>query len=179
MYDNVEFDSSYSAAPKEIHPKGIFKATTVDIVDLPQQKNNFYDPNKKGSKPFIDQVKLVWETAAKRSDGKPFRISKTFSKSLYDGSAGGAASSLHLALDSWLGGEYTGRFESRKLAGRPAMLVIVHETKGDKTKAKIRTIMPDESGEPYVADGTYKRWIPKDDQKVTAIEDAFNEETPF
>ena len=67
-YDNVDFDSSYSAAPKEIHPKGIFKAVTVDIVDLPQQKNNFYDPNKKGSKPFIDQVKLVWENG-----GEAFR----------------------------------------------------------------------------------------------------------
>jgi hypothetical protein len=37
--------------------------------------------------------------------------------------------------------------------------------------------MPDEDANPYVADGTYKRWVPKDE--VKRIEDAFNEESPF
>ena len=57
--------------------------------------------------------------------------------------------------------------------------MIVHEKakNSDAIKAKIRTIMPDETEDPYVADGTYKRWVPKDE--VKRIEDAFNEETPF
>ena len=175
MYDDVNFDTSTSSKPRELHPKGIIKAATVDIIDMPHQVNPFYDPDKKGSMPFTDQVKLVWETAARRSDGSPFKISRTFTKSLYDGSRGGAASALHKILDSWLGSEYDGRFVARKINGRPAILVIRHEVKGDRTVAKIDNVMPDEGENTYTPSGSYKRYIPKE----TKPEPKDEEETPF
>jgi hypothetical protein len=181
-YDDLSFDQN-DTAQREIHPKGIFKAALVDIVDLGPQKNPFFDPTNPKSKESIEQIKLVWESAAKRGDGKPFRISRFFSKSLYDGSAGGKSSALHDLLSEWLGAEYTGRFESKKLEGRAATLVVTQETKNGKTKAKVKSVMPDESDSPYEPDGSYKRWVPKEQlaANVGKIESAFNdnEEVPF
>lgn len=176
-YDELDFDATVNSTPREIHPRGIWKSAPVDIIDLPQQKNGYYDPTKKGSKPFIDQIKIVWESAARKTDGTPFRISRTFSKSLYDGSNGGPASALHKLLSTWLGADYTGRFVAKQIAQLPAVLVIVHETKDKKTKAKIESVMPDESGEPYVPTGTYKRWVPKEQYSAPAERD--DDEVPF
>lgn len=164
-YDDVNFRSDESR-PKETHPAGIVKAVCVDIIDLPNQKNDFYDPTKKGSKEYVNQVRLVWETAKRRSDGTPFTIKRTFSKSLYDGASGGNASALYKILSGWFGADFDGRFEARKIANRPALLVIRHEMKDGTVKAKLDNVLPDDDGMPYVPEGSYKRWMPKEDDGV-------------
>lgn len=168
MYDNVNFDGE-SGAVREVHPAGLVKAVAVDIIDMPHQENNFYDPEKPNSKQFVDQVRIVWETMKRRSDGRPFTIKRTFSKSLYDGSAGGAASALYKMLSCWFGADFTGRFEAKKIIDKPAVLVIRHETKDGIVRAKLESVLPDD-GVAYSAEGSYKRWVPKGEKE---------EEVPF
>jgi hypothetical protein len=175
-YDDVNFDQSYQAQ-REVHPAGLVKAVCVDVIDLPHQKNRFFDPSNEKSKEFNDQLKLVWETAKRKKNGKPFTISRTFSKSLYDGAAGGNASGLFKILSSWFGPEFNGKFEAKRVAGRPALLIVRHEVKDGVTKAKLDNVLADES-DPYVADGLYKRFVDRN-AAPAAVAEEDEEGTPF
>lgn len=159
QYDDVNFNQNDTYI-RELMPAGLVKGVCVDIIDMPHTKNNFYDPAKEYSKEFVDQIKLVWETAHTKDNGRPFNISKTFNKTLNDGSGLGAESALHKVLRNWLGVEFDGRFSAVKVYGRPALLLIEHALRKNNTmKAKIQSVLPD-AGDPYLASGAYKRFVP-------------------
>lgn len=166
MYDDIEYtEETHSPTQYEMHPRGETKAACVDVIDLGQQENTF----KKGpdGSPVLERrVRIVWETARKRSNGKPFTISKSYKLSLYDGANGGNAAALYKHLSSWMGESWDGRFKSSALVGRTASLFIEHEkSKTDKTKtvAKVMAVHPLEDGDTFTPSGTYKRWVPKEE----------------
>lgn len=179
--DEIIYEGAAEAAskPKEIAPKGIQKAVCVDVIDLGQVKNIFFDPSKEGSSEYVHQIRIVWELAKRKTSGKPHWISRTFKLSLYDGSRGGNAAALHNILSAWLEGDYKGRFESRAIAGRPAVLVIEHKPKreGDGVQARVASVQPDESGDPLKPSGEYKRYEPKPQGLSAQIQN--EEDIPF
>jgi len=160
IYDDVNFDQD-SVSKRDPHPAGICRAVAVDVIDMPHEPNRFYDSSKEGSKEFQDLVKIVFETEHIRPNGKQFSISMLATKSLYDGSGGGPTSKLYRVMSSWFGPEWNGRFESSKIVGRPALLVIEHSVRDGRVRAKISSVLPDQ-GDPYQPSGEYKRWVPKD-----------------
>lgn len=164
-YDDIDYSEAERPRNFEVHPRGETRAVCVDVIDLGMQENTF----KKGEhgEPLLEKrIRIVWETARKRSNGKPFTISKSYKLSLYDGSGGGNPASLYKHLSTWLGDSWDGRFSSRQLVGRPASLFIEQEkSKTDKTKtfAKVLAVNPLEDGDTFEASGTYKRFVPKDE----------------
>lgn len=176
-YDDITYnESERTHHVSELHPRGAVKAICVDCIDLGMQENVF----KKGpdGQPLMQRrVRLVWETAKKKSDGRNFTVSKSYSMSLYDGSNGGNQAALYTHLASWLGASWDGQFRSKQLVGRTAELFIAHEKLSqDKTKtfAKVLAVNPLEDGETLEASGEYKRFVAK--AGATAEDD---DPTPF
>lgn len=164
VFDDITYNESERPhAASELHPRGAVKAVCVDVIDLGMQENVF----KKGpdGQPLMQRrVRLVWETAKKKADGRNFTVSKSYSLSLYDGSNGGNQAALYTHLASWLGAGWDGQFKSEQLVGRTAELFIAHEKLSqDKTKtfAKILAVNPLEDGENFEASGDYKRFVAK------------------
>lgn len=166
MYDDIEYtEDSRPQFQHELHPRGEVKSACVDVIDLGLQENTF-KKGADGSPAMERRVRIVWETARKKANGKPFTISKSYKLSLYDGANGGNAAALYKHLSSWLGEGWDGRFKSSALVGRTASLFIEHEkSKTDKTKtvAKVMAVHPLDDGETFTPSGTYKRWEPKDE----------------
>ncbi len=162
MPDDINY--SESDRPREIHPRGEVPAVCVDVIDLGLQKNSF----KPEAEPER-RIRIVWETAKKRTNGKHFTVSKTCKLSLYDGSGGGNAAGLYLILSTWLGPSWDGRFNSKDIVGKDCSLFISQEkAKFDKNKtiAKILSVNPlDEGQRPHIPSGDYKRWEEKGDAK--------------
>lgn len=163
-YDDINYSEEDRPRNFELHPRGETKAVCVDVVDLGKVENPF-KKGENGETLMEHRIRIVWETARKRTNGKPFTITKSYRLSLYDGSGGGNQATLYKHLSSWLGESWDGRFSSKQLVGRSASLFIEHEkSKTDKTKtfAKILAVNPLEDGETFEASGLYKRFVPKD-----------------
>lgn len=160
-YDSIDLHNDSGGGARELIPRGVTKAVCVDVIDLGEVPNTF----KGGA--LQKRLRIVWETARIKSNGQRFTISKSYSAKIYDGSGGGNQSALYSHISSWLGPDWDGRFTSKLIVGRSAELFIEHEKgKQDTTKtfAKVIAVSPLEEGE-FRASGSYKRFIPKDDDE--------------
>jgi hypothetical protein len=124
----------------ELIPPGSYIARCYLIADLGTQETNF-----QGVKDYKKQVLLSFEILdddVKRSDGKPFTTSKTFTASLNE------KSGLRKTLDGWRGVAFTEEqlkgFELSNVLGQYAQISIIHETSkdGQKTYANVSSIAP-------------------------------------
>lgn len=114
----------------EICPQGSFIGRCYSIVDLGTQKTTFQGETKEQHK-----VVLTWELLdedARRKDGTPHAISKTFTASL------DPKSTLRKTLDAWRGRPFTeaelNKFELSSILGAYASIGVTHEPSKDGTK---------------------------------------------
>lgn len=132
----------------ETPPAGIHNAVCVDVIDLGEVQGQ-YGPQHR--------IRLVWEIGALQQSGKRFLIFGTYAAYL------GGKSRLHAHLKQWRGGkdftpEQLAKFDLEVLAGKPCILVVSHESKGDKVYANVTAISPVPQGqETLKPSGDYKR----------------------
>jgi len=119
----------------ELCPAGIHSAVCYAVADLGLQ-NNPFTPDKPQHKCVV-----MWELEPRMSDGRRFGLSKFYTLSLNE------KATLRKDLISWRGKNFTKEeldmgFDIEKLMGANCTLNVVHETKNDKTYAKIAGVMP-------------------------------------
>ncbi len=118
-------------------PEGEHQAVLCDIIDLGEVTYEY-----KGEKITSHKIKLVWqlecEDGQRRQDGKRFEISRQFTRSLAE------KSNLRPFLENWRGAQFTAEeikgFSLKKLYKANGRLFVLHETKGDKTYANVRSV---------------------------------------
>lgn len=121
----------------ELTPAGTFVAVCYRFIDRGTQISEYM-----GDKKIRREVMLSWELADElMSDGRPFSASKTYTWSMNE------KATLRKDLESWRGrafedADFEGEnaFNTKKLLGAPCMMTITHETRGDKTYAKVASI---------------------------------------
>lgn len=121
----------------ELTPAGTFVAICYRFIDRGTQMSEYM-----GERKTRHEIMLTWELCNElMEDGRPFSASKTYTWSMNE------KASLRKDLESWRGKAFSdddfdgpNAFNTRKLLGAPCMLNIVHETKNDKTFAKIAGI---------------------------------------
>lgn len=131
------------------HEEGNFRAVCVDVTP-PIKRDTAW-----GVK---EEFRIVFETEAEpRDDGSPQCVwSRPFTVSLNE------KSHFRKFIRQWFGRDLTAaeenEFDTETLIGRPANLVIVHETSkdGEKTYANIVACTP-AKGEPLAASGKFTR----------------------
>lgn len=121
----------------ELAPAGTHVAVCYRFIDKGTHKTEFNGESK-----LRHEVLLTWELGDElMTDGRPFSASKTYTWSMHE------KASLRRDLEAWRGRSFVdddfdgpNAFNTRKLLGAPCMLTITHETKGDRTFAKIVSI---------------------------------------
>jgi hypothetical protein len=121
----------------ELAPAGTHVARCFKFVDRGTRKVEYM-----GGVKSRHEVTLSWELVDElMSDGRPFLVSKTYTWSTHE------KSTLRRDLEAWRGrafddGDFVGpkAFDTKALLGVPCMLTITHETKGDKTFARVVAI---------------------------------------
>lgn len=117
------------------HETGPFSAVCCDVVDLGIWQDTF--PGKPPRD--VRKIRLVFQTAETREDGKRFTVGRMFTASLGD------KANLRKFLESWRGTPFTEEqlhgFNLVKLIGACALIQIKHRTKNDKTYADIDAVM--------------------------------------
>lgn len=123
-------------------PAGIHRAVCIAYIDLGMQEGrDYHDQSKTVVKP---QVVIMWEIPDEtiEIDGeiKPQTIRKFYTKTI------GEKSNLGKDLESWRGKKFTTEeregFDLDKILGISCQINVVHETKGNKTRAKVTAVMP-------------------------------------
>ena len=121
----------------ELTPAGTFVAVCYRFIDRGTHTSEFM-----GDRKTRREVMITWELADElMADGRPFSASKTYTWSMHE------KATLRKDLESWRGKAFVDEdfeganaFNTKKLLGAPCMLTISHETKGDKTFAKVVSI---------------------------------------
>jgi hypothetical protein len=110
-------------------PDGMSNAVCVDVIDV-----GLVEEEYKGEKKIARKCRLVFELEARRTDGKPFMVSKTFTASLHE------KASLLKFLKEWsvpLAGNGA-TFDLGELVGKNIGLLLRHERdKEGRTFARI------------------------------------------
>jgi hypothetical protein len=110
----------------EVVEPGTYNAVCVTVLDLGVQ------PGKYGDR---EQVHLGWELEQRDSRGERFVVSATYGASL------GRKSHLRADLEAWRGRSFTDEevdgFDLRDLAGKPALINIVHNEVDGKVFANV------------------------------------------
>lgn len=113
-------------------PTGTIQAVCCFVNDIGLQPGEF-----NGEKNLLHKVIISWELAEKKTDGKPFIMSKFYTLSLGD------KSNLKRDLESWRGKAFTDDerqgFDIETLVGANCLLTIVAH-KNDKDKRVIAGI---------------------------------------
>jgi hypothetical protein len=121
-------------------PAGASVARCIKIVDLGTQKREY-----NGEVKHQKQVMFTWELPEELIPdgdlaGQPFAINQIYTQSL------SPKSNLRKDLESWRGRPFSqaelDNFDLENVLGKPCMLNIVHNTRGDRTYANIASIMP-------------------------------------
>lgn len=138
-------------------PEGTFKAVCVDST-LPKEIQTQYG--------IQTMFRLVFELDALRSDGTKYCAwSRNFSPSLHE------KSNLRKFLKSWFGrdllSDELADFDTERLVGRPAQILIQHDVRNGNTYANIIACLPDKSGDPLKASGKYVRVIDRPQKDST------------
>lgn len=105
-------------------PEGQWPAVCCDVVDLGELEVNFG-----GKKSKKHKIKIVWQLAEVRQDGKPHRASKRYTLSLHEKAA------LRKDLESWRGRKFTAAelqgFDVETVLSVPCFLNIIREQASD------------------------------------------------
>ncbi|HYF35184.1 MAG TPA: hypothetical protein VD994_07860, partial [Prosthecobacter sp.] len=131
------------------HPDGLFEAAVVDVID-----EGYRDKEFGGEKKRVREARLVFETAEKRDDGKPFLLSAWATASLHE------KATLRKLIEPIIGRAITAQeaksFDLNSIKGKPCQVLVEHklDTKGN-TKAAIAKTLKTKA--PYTASGTYVR----------------------
>lgn len=131
----VSEGASGSYAPPEA---GTFTAVCCAIIDLGTQVSTFEGESKSARKIML-AFELTDPDAGQRDDGGPHIIRKRFTASLHP------KAGLRKFLESWRGRPFDAQelkgFSLPVLLGKPCLLGIVHEAKGDKVYANLSSCM--------------------------------------
>ena len=115
-------------------PAGTHAAVCCDVVDLGILKVSFGGKDKMQHK-----VRVVWQIAEDRPDGKPFQASKRYTLSLHE------KSSLRKDLESWRGRKFSDSelegFDLEALLGIHCLLNIIEEKKDGQSYSNVTSIM--------------------------------------
>jgi len=120
----------------ELAPAGNHVARCYSVVDMGLQERSF-----QGVTNHKQIVRISWELCNEpMADGRPFSVSASYTLSLSE------KSNLRRDLQSWRGRAFTEEelrgFDLFTILGVPAMVNVVHETKGDRTYANVAGITP-------------------------------------
>lgn len=113
-------------------PPGQHAGVCVDVVDLGMIDSSF-------AKKKVHKIRIVWQLAENRPDGKPHQASQMYTLSLHEKAA------LRKDLESWRGlpfkeDELTG-FDVEKLLGVTCLLNIIEVKKDGKVYGNVSAIM--------------------------------------
>jgi hypothetical protein len=114
----------YNASGFEFPEPGSYVATCLKVIDLGTQEGEF-----EGRKTKRQQMILTWELDCPMEDGRPFTISKWYTKSLHE------KSKLRQDLAAWRGRDFTQEelradFDPANLLDKSCMLTLVEDDKG-------------------------------------------------
>lgn len=120
----------------ELTPAGNHIGRCYAVVDLGMQTSIF-----NGEESTKRKVRISWELPLElMTDGRPFSISATYTISLSE------KANLRRDLQSWRGRAFTEQelqgFDLFTVLGVPAMLNVIHTTKGDRKYANVAGITP-------------------------------------
>ena len=130
------------------NPKvGMTAAICIDVVDLGLQSTEYGDK---------EQIKLVFQLDQERSDGKPMRIGRKYTKTLNE------KGTFRKDLKSWRGADLTAEekaeFDADVLIGAQAQVLITEFQKTDGTPGtSIGAITPPADDQDLKADEEYVR----------------------
>jgi hypothetical protein len=121
----------------ELAPAGTHIAICYRFIDRGTQMTEYM-----GERKTRREIMLTWELCNEMmSDGRPFSASKTYTWSMNE------KATLRKDLEAWRGKSFVdddfegpNAFNTKKLLGAPCMLSIIHETKNDRTFAKVSSI---------------------------------------
>ncbi|MDR1283885.1 MAG: hypothetical protein LBK99_24165 [Opitutaceae bacterium] len=136
-------------------PEYTGQAVCVDVTELKKM------PSKFGER---ETFKFVFEVAEKKKNGTPFCVwSFPYTLSVSE------KANLRKFLRTWLGRDLTKAeieqgFDVEQMVGRPAFLVVGHETKDNQTYANIIACTPDKSTTPLKPSGKFVRWRDRKDK---------------
>ena len=114
-------------------PAGPHSSVCVDVIDLGKQPNAFKD----GA--LVHKVRLVWQVAERKEDGKPYLVQKQYTASLHE------KASLRKDLEAWRGKPFTkdeaAGFDVEQLLGKPCLLNVQHVERAGSTYANVTSLM--------------------------------------
>ncbi len=130
-------------------PAGPHAAVCVDVIDLGKLPNTFKD----GA--LVHKVRVVWQVAERKDDGKPYLVSKQYTASLHE------KASLRKDLDAWRGRKFTKEelagFDLEQVIGAPCLLNVEHTERAGSTYANVTSLMRLPKGMPVVTPSDYIR----------------------
>lgn len=116
-------------------PTGAHAAVCCDIVDLGIVETTWQGVTKKKH-----MIRLVWQIAEPRDDGKPYLVMGRYNLSLHENAA------LRRDLEGWRGRPFTEaelhQFDVENVLDKPCMLNLVHRVSKGETYANVAAIMP-------------------------------------
>jgi hypothetical protein len=115
-------------------PEGSHSAVCVDVVDLGELELTF-----NGLTERKHVVRFVWQIDENMENGKPFTVSRRFTKTLHKKAA------LRAAIESWRGRKLTEAelrgFDLEGQIGSPGLLNVVHASRDGSTFANVSSII--------------------------------------
>lgn len=130
----VSEGSSGTYTPPE---QGTYSARLCNLVDLGHQSSVWEGEQKTAHKILLTFE--ITDAENRREDGSAHTINRRFTASLHKKAA------LRKLLESWRGRPFTDdelkSFDLKTLLGKPCLIGIIHETKGDRTYANLSSIM--------------------------------------
>lgn len=115
-------------------PIGVHTSVLLALVDLGMQPGGQYAPAYKTA--------FIWQTPDQTAEsGEPMTITKVFTSSMHK------KSNLRKTIESWFGKAFPSEeaakdFKLETLLGRPCLLNVTHDQKGDKTYANVASVIP-------------------------------------
>ena len=171
-------------------PEGTYQAVCVDVVDLGLVASEF-----QGEKSVKHKVRIAFQLAEERTDGKRFLVSSFFNLSLHE------KASLRLFLEAWRGRRFTESevidgFDLEKIIGANAQVQVVHREYKGNTFSNINAILPWPAKfgeaitpvdyvrmidrEPKAEDGAHQMEHQEPQKAKAAVVDSFDDdEIPF
>jgi hypothetical protein len=128
-------------------PEFTGRAVCVDVTPLRKQQSQYGER---------DVFKIVFEVDLQKEDGGRYGVwSRNFTPTLNE------KSSFRKFLRSWFGRDLSAaelkEFDTETLLGKPAQVVVVHETKDNELYANIAACTPLKTGEPLKPSGKFVR----------------------
>lgn len=140
---------SDSGFKRTLTPQGLHLGIATEVIDLGTQTTTWQGKTKTARKVVIRWTLPNVKYTEGEKAGQPQSISQTFTASL------GEKATLRKMLEAWRGQAFTADelkgFNLSKLLGKPCQIQIVHESKGDKTYANIKSVVQVMAGTPIPA----------------------------